>query len=133
MAHLAQGVLQNSMLTINTKMKLYQACMLSMLLYGSKHGTLYSHQEYRCNVFNLCCLRRILGITWQDCVPNKNVLAKAGIPSMFALLTQRHLHWLGHVSHMQDGQIPKDMLYSKLAIDSRPAGRPVLHFKDVCK
>ncbi len=34
---------------------------------------------------------------------------------------------------MQDGQIPKDMLYDVLATGSRPAGRPVLHYKDVCK
>ena len=56
-----------------------------------------------------------------------------GIPSTFALLTQRHLHWPGHVSCMQDSQIPKDVLYSELATGSRPAGRPVLHFKDICK
>ena len=102
MACLAKRVWENSMLTINTKMKVYQACMLSILLYGSEAWTLYSCQECRLNAFHLHYLERILGITWQDCVPNKNVLAQAGIPSMFALLTQRCLHWLGHVMHMQD-------------------------------
>ena len=116
-----------------TKMKVYQAFVLSTLLCGNEAWTLYSHQECRLNAFCLCYLRQILGITWWGCVPNKNVLAQAGIPRMFALLTQRHLCWLGHISHMQDGQIPKDMLYGELATDSRPAGRPVLHFKDICK
>ncbi|KAK4321136.1 hypothetical protein Pmani_008041 [Petrolisthes manimaculis] len=52
---------------------------------------------------------------------------------MYALLSQRRLRWFGYVSHMEDGRIPKDMLYGELATGSRPAGRPVLCYKDVCK
>jgi len=77
------------MLTIDIKLKVYQACVLSMLLYGSETWILYARQERAFNNFHLRCLRRILGITWQDHVPNKNVLAEAGIPSMFVLVTQR--------------------------------------------
>ena len=133
MARLEKRVWDNSMLTICTKMKVYQACVLSTLLYGSETWTLYSHQERRVNSFHLRCLRRILGITWQDRVPNKNILAQAGIPSIFALLSQRRLRWLGHVSRMQEGRLPKDMLYGELATGTRPASRPVLRYKDVCK
>ncbi|KAI8482689.1 hypothetical protein Bbelb_395690 [Branchiostoma belcheri] len=79
------------------------------------------------------CLRRILGISWQDRVPNKDVLALAGMTSMYALLSQRRLRWLGHVSRMDDGRIPKDVLYGELATGARPAGRPVLRYKDVLK
>ena len=52
---------------------------------------------------------------------------------MFALLAQRRLRWLGHVSRMDDGRIPKDMLYGELVTGSRPTGRPTLRYKDVCK
>ncbi|KAK4327285.1 hypothetical protein Pmani_002226 [Petrolisthes manimaculis] len=38
MARLASRVWDNSMLTTNTKMKVYQACVLSTLLYGAKLG-----------------------------------------------------------------------------------------------
>ena len=34
---------------------------------------------------------------------------------------------------MQDGQLPKDILYGELAVGKRPAGRPSLRFKDVCE
>ena len=30
---------------------------------------------------------------------------------MFALFSQRRLRWLGHVSRMEDGEIPKDIFY----------------------
>jgi len=82
-------------------------CVLSTLLYGSEAWTLYSSQEHRLNAFNLRCLSRMLGITWQDHVTNIDVLAKAGMPSMYAILTQRRLHWLGHVIRTDDGRIPK--------------------------
>ena len=61
------------------------------------------------------CLRRILGITWQEKVTNKVVLEKAGIPSLYTLLKQRRMQWLGHVTRMKDGRIPRDLLYGQLA------------------
>lgn len=79
------------------------------------------------------CLRRLLGITWQDRITNAEVLSRAGLPSMYAMLTQRRLHWLGHVCRMDDGRIPKDVMYGEPATGTRPTGRPTLRYKDVCK
>ena len=133
MARLATRVWDNSMLTTNTKMKVHQACVLITLLYSSETWTLYSRQERKLNTFHLRCLRQILGISWQDHVSNKQVLEQAGIQSVFVILSQNRLRWLGHGRHMLDGRIPKDILYGELATGSRPAGRPVLWYKDVCK
>lgn len=133
MARLTKRVWDNPMLTLNTKMKVYQACVLSTLLYGSEAWTLYAHQERRLNAFHMRNLRRLLSVTWQDHVSNKDILAQAGMTSMFATLSQRRLRWLGHVCRMEDGRIPKDMLYGELATGTRPTGRPTLRFKDVCK
>ena len=33
---------------------------------------------------------------------------------------------------MDEGYIPKDLLYGVLAIGTRHTGRPILHYKDVC-
>ena len=77
MARLAARVWDNALLTINTKMKVYQACVLSTLLYGSETWTLYSRQERRLNAFQTRCLRRLLGITWQDRITNVEVLSRA--------------------------------------------------------
>ncbi|PFX15042.1 putative uncharacterized transposon-derived protein F52C9.6 [Stylophora pistillata] len=133
MARLTKRVWENTMLTIKTKTQVYQACVLCTLLYGSESWTPYTRQERRLNAFHLRCLRRILGITWQDRIPNTEVLARAGTVSMYALLTKRRLRWLGHVTRMQDGRLPKDILYGELATGSRPTGRPSLRYKDVLK
>ena len=86
MARFSDKLWENPSLTTNTKMRVYQACLLSTLFCGSKTWTLYSHQERRLNSFHLRNIRKILGITWQDRVTNKVVLEKAGLPSMFAIL-----------------------------------------------
>ena len=114
-------------------MQVYRACVLSTLLYSSLAWTTYAAQERRLNSFHLRCLRRILGIRWQERIPNTEVLQWAGLPSIFALLTQCHLRWLGHVRRMDDGRIPKDLLYSELANDARARGCPILRYKDTCK
>ena len=93
-----------------------------------------AHKEKRLYVFYMRCLRRIQGITWQDKVTNKVVLEKAGIPSLYTLLKQRRMRWLGHVTRMKDGRNSKDLLYGELATGNRPTtGRLHLRFKDVCK
>ncbi len=114
-------------------MAVYKACVLSTLLYGSESWTTYTHQERKLQVFHLRCFRRILGITWQDKVSNNDVLSKAGLPSIFTLLRQRRLRWLGHVRRMEDGRIPKDRLYGELATGARRIGRPQLSYKDAFK
>ena len=75
----------------------------------------------------------ILNITWQDKVPNNTVLARAGCTSMFTMLKQRRMCWLGHVVRTDDGRISKDLLYGELVQGKRLTGRPQLRFKDACK
>ena len=52
---------------------------------------------------------------------------------MFAILAQRRLRWLGHVCRMEDGRIPKDILYGELTTGKHPTGRPALRHIDVWK
>jgi hypothetical protein len=133
MSKLDKKVWSNGKLTIRTKIKVYEACVLSTLLYGSETCAMYVSLEKKLNVFHLRCLRRILGITWQDKVTNNEVLERAGVLSIFGLLAQRRFRWTGHVCRMDDGRIPKDLFYGELADGSRPIGRPNLRYKDVLK
>ena len=131
LSRLTKRVWSNNKLSDHTKVNVYKASVISTLLYGSESWTMRAHQEKR--LFHMRCLRCILGITWQDRVTNKVVLEKAGIPSLYTLLKQRRMWWLGHVTRMEDGRIQKDLLYGELATGKRPTGWPQLCFKDVCK
>ena len=133
LAHLTSRVWTNPKLTMKMKMAVYNACILSTLLYGSETWTTYAHQEKRLNTFHLRSLRCILGISWQDKVTNTDILSCAGLPTMYTLLRQYWLHWLGHVCCMEDGWIPKDVLYRELTSGQRSTGCPQLRYKDACK
>ena len=106
--------------SVKTKMVVYNACVTSTLMYGSETWTAYAGQEGRFNTFHLRNILGILGISWQDKVTNTYVLSRAGIPSMYNLLRQRRLRLVGHVCRMEDGRIPKDILYGELIWGGEP-------------
>ena len=96
MAKLNKRVWGNDLLSERTKMCIYQACVLSTLLYGSESWTTYAIQKRRLNGFHIPCRPCLLHIKWQDRDTNTEVLERAGSLSMPSLLIQRCLQWLGH-------------------------------------
>ena len=116
-----------------TKVTVYNRCVFSTILYKSESWTTYAAQERRLNIFHTCSLRKLLGITWMSRTPNTVVLARCGLPTVFTMLRQRRLRWLGHVRRMEDGRIPKDLLYGRLIAGERNLGRPQLRYRDTCK
>ena len=81
----------------STKISVYRAVVLTTLLYGSETWVAYKHHLRLLERFHQRCLRSILGIHWSDFTTNVEVLAKAGVPSMEALLLKSQLRWAGHV------------------------------------
>ena len=132
LTRLAARMWRSPKLSVKTNMAIYNACVTSTLLYGNETWATYAEQERRLNTFHLRSIRRILGISWQDIVTSAYVLSSAGLPSMYTLLRQPRLRWLGHVRRMEDGRIPKDILYGELGLGKRTTGSPHLRYKDVC-
>ncbi|XP_063545967.1 uncharacterized protein LOC134753921 [Cydia strobilella] len=130
---LSARVWQNKHLTRKTKMVVYQTCILSIVLYGAETWTSYAKHERRLNAFHMRCIRNILGISWKDRVTNERVLEIAQLPSLFALLKQRRLRWLGHVHRMQPSRLPRRVLLGAIADAKRSVGRPMLRHKDCAK
>ena len=130
---LSVRVYLNRNLKLSTKIKVYQAIVISILLYGSETWTLYSKQLKLLNTFHLRCLRRILRITWRDRVPNNVVLSRCGCNSIHSIVAERMLRWAGHMQRMPDERLPKAVFYSEMAEGTRPVGRPKKRYKDHLK
>ena len=130
---LSQRVYLNRNLKLATKIRVYQAIVISILLYGSETWTLYSKQLKLLNTFHLRCLRRILRITWRDKVPNNDVLSQCGCNSIHSIVAERMLRWAGHMQRMPDERLPKAVFYSEMAEGTRPTGRPKKRYKDCLK
>ena len=88
LARLTPRVWTNPKLSVKTKMAVFNACVISTLLYGIHTWTTYAGQERRLNTFHLRSIRRILRICWQDKVTNADVLSRAGLPTMYTLPRQ---------------------------------------------
>ena len=76
-----------------TKLKVYMAVVLTVLLYACESWTVYSRHARKLNHFHTKCLRIILSINWQDMVPDTEMLTRAGIPSIHTILQIAQVRW----------------------------------------
>ena len=98
---------RSAFMTLEMKIQIYRAFVISSLLYGSETWTAYSRHERRLDIFHLRCLRKIMNIRWYDKITNSEVLQRANLPSIMGMLSSRRLRWLGHVRRMETCRIPK--------------------------
>ena len=127
---LREKVWERRGISLETKLKVYRAVVLTTLLYGSKTWTAYRRHEKQLNHFHLRCLRNLLHIHLQDKVPDTEVLRQANFPSIITTTRKAQLRWAGHVSRMPDDRIPKQFLYGELCHGKRTVGGQRKRFKD---
>ena len=106
---------------------------MTSLLYGCETWALYRKQLKTLDQFHLRCLRKIMSISWEDRVPYTEVLHRANMPGVEALIIKAQLRCVGHVVRMDDTRLPKMIFFSELASGTRNIGRPLKRFKDCLK
>ena len=107
--------------------------MLTTLLYACETWTVYSRHARQLNHFHTSCLRKLFHISWQDKVPDTEVLKRANLPSVHTLLQKTQARWAGHVVRMSDDRLPKQLLYGELCKGKRSVGGQKKRFKDSLK
>ena len=106
---------------------------MTSLLYACESWTVYQRHARKLNHFHTTCLRKLLGIKWQEKVPDTEVLDRAGLPSIHTMLMQSQLRWAGHVVRMPDNRLPKILFYGELQEGKRNRGCPKKRYKDCLK
>jgi hypothetical protein len=127
------NVWHRSGINLQTKLNVYKAAVLPVLLYASETWTVYTRHAKKLNHFHTNCLRKLLKIKWQDKIPDTTVLDRAGIPSINTMLMKSQLRWAGHVVRMPDHRMPKILLYSEIQSGKRSQGGQKKRFKDTLK
>ena len=97
-----------SYLCINTKRTVYNAVIISILLYGAKTWMLKAPDVCMLATFHNRCVRTNLGETrysqWRECITTKQLSAQFGTPhSIAGCLLDRRLRLLGHL-RIDDGR-----------------------------
>ena len=115
---LRANVWERNGIKVDTKLKVYKAVVLTTLLYACETWTVYQRHAKRLT-FPLKLFEKAVKIKWQDKIPDREVLKKAGMQSMHTVLKLTQLRWTGHVIRMPDGRLPKKVFYGELQEEKR--------------
>ena len=118
--------------SLKTKIDIYKAVAVTSLLYGVESWTLYRKHITQLDSFHMHCLRQICKILWRDKIRNTVILSRCNILGMEAFLIKAQLRWCGHVIHMDNNHIPKQLLFGQISAP-RHVGHPLLRYKDKLK
>ena len=108
---------------ISTKLKLYQSCVVSTLLYGSECWRMTEVDLNKLRSFHTICLRRILRIFWPKKISNEDLLRSCRQEDMGTIITRRRWRWIGHVLRKDSRSIPRAALHWT-PCGRRKRGRP---------
>ncbi|KAK7112920.1 hypothetical protein V1264_012294 [Littorina saxatilis] len=106
------NVWRSSKYSSTTKLRLYQSCVLSILLYGSECWKMTESDLTKLSTFHTKSLRRILRrIFWPNTISNQQLLAQCNQKSMETIVTRRRWKWIGHVLQRQQDNITRTALH----------------------
>ena len=137
---LARGMLQtlnriwtSKELSKQTKMRVYETLVKSVLLYNSETWTLKERDKSRLRVFEMTCLRKIEGVTRRDRIRNEEIRGRLHVQQdIVGDIAKRRLRYFGHISRMDDGRYPK-IAFNGYVYGQRRRGRPKKRWIDVVR
>ena len=108
---LKNSLWKRSEISPRTKLRVYEAMVLSVLLYGCETWSLKAAEASNLDVFHHKCLRYILGIRLSDRVSNEEVRRRGGDhPLVSDVVKMRRLRWFGHTMRRSEEHITKKCL-----------------------
>jgi len=106
-----EPVWRSSQYSYITKIKLYQSCVVSVLLYGSECWKMTDTGACKVNTFHTKTLWRIMKIFWPLTITNKVLLQKCGSLPMSQTIMKHRWTWIGHVLQQDEESLAKMALY----------------------
>ena len=89
---------------------------------AARLGTCYRRHIKKLDQFHLRCLRKVRRVSWKDHVPNQEILRRAELTGIEAMLNLAQLRWSGHVTRMDDSKLPKQLFHAELSTGKRHKG-----------
>jgi len=114
-----------SCISIPTKLKLYNTCILPVFLHGSECWAVTKVDTRRIDALDQWCLRTLVGIKWHQFVCNDEVRRITKQPNLTAIIQSRRLSIFGHIARMDDDADAKMILMAPPPENwKRPPGHP---------
>ena len=114
---------RSNRLSTHTKVRLYMSLVRSVLTYGNESWYCNETIERRFRVFENKALRRILGVRWQERVPNSTIREITQVPWLDEWMMSSRWRWLGHILRADQHRIVREAVDWE-PIGTRRRGRP---------
>ncbi|CAF2913593.1 unnamed protein product [Rotaria sp. Silwood2] len=110
--------------SIKSRLHVFRAFVLPVLLYGSEKWSITGQHERRIATFYMKCLRIIIGINLGDRMSNEKLLEITGQPSVENILPRNRLRWFEHANRMMnsydESSVVKKITFSYFPEEKRP-------------
>ena len=103
-------------LSTKTKLAVDKAVVLPSLLYRWETWKCYWRHIKKLDQFHLRCRRKILCISWKDHILNQEILHRAKVTGIEAMINLAQRRWSGYVSRIEEYRLPKQLFYAELSI-----------------
>ena len=128
-----KSVLSNRGLRIKSKKCLYEGVIVPTALYGAEARGMRSAERRKVNVFEMKCLRSLVGVSRIYRVRNEDVRRRAGIErELTSRADQKVLRWFGHLDRFNEYRIVRRVLMAEVS-GGWVRGRPRLGWIDDVK
>jgi hypothetical protein len=134
------NLLSSTLLSKNTKIKIYRTIILHVVLYGCETWSLTLREEHRLRVFENRVLRRIFGPKRDEVTGEWRRLHNEELNDLYSsphsiiiwVIKSRRMRWAGHVARMGEGRGAYKILVGRPE-GRRPLGRPRRRWEDNIK
>ena len=101
-------VMSNRTLGMSAKRRLYEGVVVPTALYGAEAWNMKEADRRRLDVFEMRCLRSMVGVSRLDRLRNEEVRRQAGVKRKLSeKVDQRVLGWYGHMVRMCEEHLTK--------------------------
>ena len=92
------SILKSRDIILPTKVCLVKAMIFPVVMYGCESWTVKKAEHQRIDAFELCCLRRLVGVLWTARSSNQSILKEftPGI-SLEGMMLKLKLQYFGHL------------------------------------
>ena len=119
---------------LNVKKCVYERVIVPTVLYGAETWGLRESERKKLNVFQMRCLRSMIGVTRRDRVRNTCVIReRTGMNvDLSGRADKSVLRWFGHMERMEEVRLTKKVMNSRRS-GNRARGRPRYRWSDGVK
>ena len=117
------NILKSRDITLPTKVHLFKAMVLPVVMYGCKSWTTNKAKQWRIDAFELWCWRRLLRVSWTAKRSNQLILKETSPEySLEGLMLKPNLQYFGHLIQITDS-LEKTLMLGKIEGETRSGDR----------